>query len=782
MTAEDLHWLELSSPPSLSSPKSAPTDQPPCLTCGWPVPPKAKVCPHCGYNPQLPAAQNSKTGDLLRKLGVDLLPPEIEIAPPPENWFGAHGFDSPTLYQLRLQAERFKITTGFDRLICLDDISVDHYQHQLEAALRALRDMRGRALLADEVGLGKTIEAGLVMKELIERGLVRRVLILTPASLTRQWQEELETKFYEQFEILERLEQLPAALEGEAPCRWIISLPRAKAASWAERLLARDYDLLIVDEAHKLKNHQTTAYKFVEQIRKQYVLMLTATPVHNHLLELYNLINILRPGQLGTRRAFRQNFVGRPAEADRPPAVPRRAARRTIYSHRSTPASAYLQKSAEARQVYRQGVEQSRWIWQRTERLADLDTLEHLDRPGHSALAEVQQLIAAGYEVVDFEAVTYTASGLFRSRPRLEFVCRLTLKAQPDQKRRRRPAARPEPRNPAALRQILREVMVRHRRSSVGLRFPPRRAAVYALNLTPDERRLYEGLTAYIREQLQFAKTRAEAMGPLKMTLMTLQKQLCSSPQAVNRSLKRLIAQQAEPDPRLVEYFTLSLNIYQGRKVEATLQLLNEFPGKFLIFTDYLPTLQALQEALDEAGIEAVTFHGGLSSLDRVEMVRRFRGPARVMISSQSGSEGHNLQFCHQLINFDLPWNPMRIEQRVGRLHRLGQPEAVSIFNLAANDTIEAYVLDLLARKIRMFELVIGELDLILGQLAETDSFEQSVEKAWAESGSEAELRRMMAELGLLLDQAGETYQEIRSVSDSLSDLLEAYDEVQAAR
>lgn len=782
MTAEHLHWLELSNPPQPASNTSAPTDQPPCLTCGWPVPSKAKICPHCGYNPGLKATQDGKTGDLLSKLGVDLLPREVEVAPPPESWFSAHKFDSPTLYQLRLQAERFKVTTGFDRLICLDDISVDHYQHQLEAALRALRDLRGRALLADEVGLGKTIEAGIVMKELIERGLARRVLILTPASLTWQWHEELQTKFYEQFEVLERIEQLPPALDGEAPCRWIVSLPRAKSPRWAKLLLTREYDLLIVDEAHKLKNHQTTAYRFVEQIRKQYVLMLTATPVHNHLMELYNLINVLRPGQLGTRRAFRQNFVGQPAEAARPLAARRRATRRTIYSHRSTPASAYLQKSADARQAYRQEVAQSRWILQRTDRLADLDTLENLDKSGRHALAEIKQLVADSYELVDFEAVTYTVSRLFRSRSRTEFVCRLNLMSQPGSKRYHRPASRPEPRNPAALRQILREVMVRNRRSRVGVRFPPRRAAVYALNLTPDERRLYDGLTAYIREQLQGAKTQAEPVGPLKMSLMTLQKQLCSSPQAVSRSLKRLIAQQAKPDPRLVEYFTLSLNIYQGRKVEATLQLLDEFPGKFLIFTDYLPTLQALQEALDEAGIETVAFHGGLSALDRLETVRLFRRSARVMISSQSGSEGHNLQFCHQLINFDLPWNPMRIEQRVGRLHRLGQPEPVSIFNLAANDTIEAYVLDLLAHKIRMFELVIGELDLILGQLAETDSFEQYVERAWAESGSEGELRQMMVELGTLLEQADEVYREIRNVSDSLSDLLEAYDEVQAGR
>jgi hypothetical protein len=148
------------------------------------------------------------------------------------------------------------------------------------------------------------------------------------------------------------------------------------------------------------------------------------------------------------------------------------------------------------------------------------------------------------------------------------------------------------------------------------------------------------------------------------------------------------------------------------------------------------------------------------------------------MISTQSGSEGHNLQFCHQMINYDLPWNPMRIEQRVGRLHRLGQSETVSIFNLAANGTIEAYILDLLAHKIRMFELVIGELDLILGELGEERSFEDYIEQAWAGSQSEAQLRQMITDLEASLKKALKTYEEVREVSDELSDLLEAYDEV----
>ncbi len=715
------------------------------------------------------------------------------------------------MYDLRLQAERLRVISGFDRLICLDDISVDHYEYQLNAALRSLRDMRGRALLADEVGLGKTIEAGIVMKELIERGLVNSVLIIVPASLTWQWYEEMQTKFHEEFVILEDLEQLPLpqnSSESQSKIqnppkarrakskivRWLISLDRAKADHWAEPLLAREYDLLIVDEAHKLKNQRTDAYRFVNAIRKRYVLMLTATPVHNDLIELYNLVTILRPGHLGTRRAFRQNFVATvpvspQADAKPEPApapVQRRSGLRTIYSNTSVPS--YLRRSKEARQQYRQRKGNTAWILNRTENLLDLDTLAYLDREGKVAVAEVRELIAAGYEMIDFEAVEWRN---WRRKLRHDFVCRLKLKPQPH--RRPRPnqprlERRTIPNNPVALRELLREMMIRHRRSSVGVLFPPRQAAVYHLNLTPPERELYDGVTAYIREQLQQeaeAKAKAEVedvrrkvAGPLRMTLMTLQKAVCSSPQAVAQTLGKMVAGQS--DPRLANYLALAQSIKVGRKVDAVRIILGQYPGKFLIFTDYLPTLHALRTALEHSGHETLVFHGSMSTSERVEAVRTFRRSptARVLISTQSGGEGHNLQFCHQMINYDLPWNPMRIEQRIGRIHRLGQQNQVNIFNLSATNTIEAYVLDLLARKIRMFELVIGELDLILGELGDERSFEDYIEEAWAGSASEAELLQMIARLETLLDQAQHTYREICSTSDELSDLLEAHDEI----
>jgi len=206
-------------------------------------------------------------------------------------------------FRLRTEAEEIGLSPGFDEFLGLDLNLIDEYPHQIEAARTVLRRMRGRALLADEVGLGKTIEAGLVMKELLLRGLARNVLILVPASLTVQWQEEMESKFGESFVV--NREETGWGLQG----RIIGSLDTAKRPNHSTQIEAVEWDLLIVDEAHKLRNHRTQLWRFVNRLKKRYVLFLTATPVHNDLRELYNLITVLKPGLLGTYPKFREQFI-----------------------------------------------------------------------------------------------------------------------------------------------------------------------------------------------------------------------------------------------------------------------------------------------------------------------------------------------------------------------------------------------------------------------------------------------------------------------------------------
>jgi SNF2 family DNA or RNA helicase len=384
-------------------------------------------------------------------------------------------------------------------------------------------------------------------------------------------------------------------------------------------------------------------------------------------------------------------------------------------------------------------------------------------------------LIRQGYELFDYELLE-TSNPLRRGR--YEFVARLRLSEAAKEARRRERAERPRtrrrnvtPRNAPALRRLLAEVMIRNRRSKVGVRLPPRRAAVYHLQLTPPERALYDGVTAYIRNELA---GRPHARH-LRLTLMTLQKELCSSPQAVAATLEKMAANPRQTDEarlRLGSFLDLAHGIVRGRKTEAVLKLLDRFPDQVVIFTEFLPTLRVLEAALKAHGHEVAAFHGGLDAYAKEDAIRAFRKGARALVSTESGAEGRNLQFCRVLINYDLPWNPMRIEQRIGRLHRLGQEQEVLVFTLAAENTIEAHILDLLANKIRMFELVIGELDLILEAMDDPRSFESLIRDAWLESYSEADLQRRIAKMEALLAAARRSYEEVTTLSDELADIL----------
>jgi superfamily II DNA/RNA helicase len=175
--------------------------------------------------------------------------------------------------------------------------------------------------------------------------------------------------------------------------------------------------------------------------------------------------------------------------------------------------------------------------------------------------------------------------------------------------------------------------------------------------------------------------------------------------------------------------------------------------------------------SIDEKEAAVAAFRGDLA-LNGEAPESAHNSGVRVMVSTESGAEGRNLQFCHQLINYDLPWNPMRVEQRIGRLHRLGQPHDVAIFNLSCSETIEAYIIELLARKIRLFELVIGELDLILGTMEGDKSFEDLLREAWEAATSESDLRARLAAMGDVLAGARARYDDVRSLNQAIDDSL----------
>jgi SNF2 family DNA or RNA helicase len=208
-------------------------------------------------------------------------------------------------FALHAQAERWARWAGTDRLISLDSLrGVERFSHQIKACLKVTRDLNGRAILADEVGLGKTIEAGIVVKEYLLRGAVRTVLVLVPASLCEQWRAEL----WEKFELDFVVSRGPAGQWGRHPLV-ISSLETARHERHRRRVRGANYDMVVVDEAHRLRNHLTLGWKFLNDLNPRYLLLATATPVQNDMRELYNLVTLVRPGTVGTFSQFRRDFL-----------------------------------------------------------------------------------------------------------------------------------------------------------------------------------------------------------------------------------------------------------------------------------------------------------------------------------------------------------------------------------------------------------------------------------------------------------------------------------------
>lgn len=533
--------------------------------------------------------------------------------------------DADKWFQLYQKAQSFQMKANDDQLICLPYIrEAQTFQYQLTTVSSVINRFKGRVLLGDEVGLGKTVEAGMAMLEYIMRGLVKKVLILTPPSLVQQWEDEMKRKFNQDF-----IKADDPAFKKLGDQAWsnhnkvIASISTAKRKQHREQIVKEHYDLVIVDEAHHLRNRNTQAWKFVNGINKKYIFLLTATPVQNHLEELYNLITLLKPGQLKTYRYFKKNFI-----------------------------------------ESKDGIE-----------------VKNADR----------------------------------------------------------------------LKGLISDVMVRNKRSNVDVQFTKRKAYTTTVELPSGQQALYDDISAFIRN-----KYREESPSISRFQLKNLQEQMGSTFTSMSRTLGKLAANRnlsAFDQKALKRYAERAQNIVETEtdnnpKVNQLISIVNEFDGKMLIFTKYKTTQHFLANLLKERGFKVAEFHGGLKRKEKEEQITYFKEQADVLVSTEVGGEGRNLQFCNGMINYDLPWNPMAIEQRIGRIHRIGQTRDVFVYNLVAKDTIEHYILDLLDRKINMFELVVGEVDAILGDVESDEDFSDLMMKAWAESNNKEEVEKELEQIG----------------------------------
>ncbi|UAL46090.1 DEAD/DEAH box helicase [Sutcliffiella horikoshii] len=526
------------------------------------------------------------------------------------------------LFKLALEVENHLSIPEFEGLLAPSHLpQLTPLPHQLEVARNVVEEMNGKAILADEVGLGKTIEAGLILKEYMIRGLVKKVLILVPASLVSQWAIELNQKFY-----------IPAIGQKKSyvweQCDVVVSsIDTAKRSPHREIINSLEYDMVIIDEAHKLKNNKTKNYEFVQNLKKKFCLLLTATPIQNKVEEIFNLVSLLKPGHLGSESNFTE---------------------------------------------------------------------------------------------------------VFRAKNRkLE--------------------------NDDYLKELVNKVMIRNRRGDTGIDWPKRNVESCIIEFSKEEQDLYDAINEL--------KTDPYLPITSQFSIMTLQREACSSREAVYYTVKNMIERKQQENPHYQPSQGL-LNIFEkidlvGRnsKAEKVLELIQKVGDKVIVFTEYRATQMYLQWFLKQNGITSVPFRGGFKRGKKDWMRELFKNHVQVLIATEAGGEGINLQFCNHIINYDLPWNPMRLEQRIGRIHRLGQERDVNIYNFATSNTVEEHILKLLYEKINLFERVIGELDDILTKM-EIKNLEEHIQDIMLHSKSEGEMKIKMENLSSIIEFADQMKKE----------------------
>ena len=518
------------------------------------------------------------------------------------------------IFNLAVEVEKHTVIPEFEGLLAPEHLShLTPLPHQLEVAKQVVENMNGKAILADEVGLGKTIEAGLILKEYMIRGLVKKVLILVPASLVTQWASELTSKFF-----------IPAITQRKSyvweQCDVVISsIDTAKRSPHREIIYKQDYDLVIIDEAHKLKNNKTKNYEFVQNLKKKFCLLLTATPIQNRISEIFNLVSLLKPGHLGSETDF------------------------------------YNKYKKDSR---------------------SLDDDQYL-------------------------------------------------------------------------KELVNKVMIRNRRADTGIEWTKRIVETISIEFSEKERELYDAVSSFGQGNAIMNKS--------QFSCLTLQREACSSRESVYYTLKNML-QKEENDSQafhqqIGQLISLVEAVDTNSKAEKALELIKEINDKVIIFTEYRATQVFLQWFLKQHGITSVPFRGGFKRGKKDWMRELFKNNAQVLIATEAGGEGINLQFCSHIINYDLPWNPMRLEQRIGRIHRLGQEKDVKIYNFAIKGTVEEHVMKLLYEKIHLFEKVIGELDDILTKL-EFGNIEEHLVDIFNYSSSEGEMKIKMDNLTSMIQFA----------------------------
>jgi len=591
----------------------------------------------------------------------------------PVDLFKSNVFSSPTEFKLNFLAHSIEVMASSEKALSPANFKINPLPHQLLALDFVIGQFRPRCLLADEVGLGKTIEAALIMEELKLRNIVKRVLIVTPAGLTNQWKDELKLKFSEDFSIIDK-ETFKSfkQLYGQDTNCWlkfdhvITSIdflkPKKVHNDLSEYELKRrqehnksvfedcvnaSWDMVIIDEAHKLSKYksgeETARFKLGKALSESVpiFLILTATPHRGKPYVFKNLLSLVDPYSFNRLEDVKpENVKNITVKTKKRACVDFKGNR--IFKERIT--SSYKIK------------------WDKKE-----------DEPEKNLYDAVVEYITEYYDYAQREKnntlifllmlyqriVSSSSRAILKSlEKRLETLESLTQKAK--------------------------EIS----ESSLDDFFE-----------IPGER------------QLEFL----EKIAPILSNPRLVRKEIKIISNCIELAKKSLIGRSDAKLRKLIEI------------IDDVKKKTNDKNVKVLIFTEFIETQKYIIESLERIGYKTAFINGKLSLSDKIRQKEHFKNEAQILVSTDAGGEGINLQFCHVVINYDLPWNPMKIEQRIGRVDRIGQEKNVIAINFILEDTIEEYVREKIEYKLQLIKEQFGEDKLhdILSTLNEEFNFDR---------------------------------------------------------
>jgi len=576
----------------------------------------------------------------------------------------ARGMDfsgDPQAFHLAIEALRIRLAYEYDPHFAVNASTITPLPHQLDAVYRyMLKSPLVRFLLADDPGAGKTIMAGLLLKELRFRGLADRVLVVVPPLVARQWQEELEEKFSEEYTIIDN--GVLKANVGRNPWtendRCITSVYWAARDNVLETLREADWDLVIVDEAHKMaayrhgvrsqKTRKTRLYRLGEElsVRTKHLLLLTATP-HKGDPENFRLLLELLDKDLFADRSILEEAMS----SDDNPIILRRLKEEMcrfdgspLFPERTVKTVTFDLSRAE-RDLYDEVTEY---------------VSEHFNKAMQKEKRNVGFAMTILQRRLTSSLAAITAS-LERRHGRLQDLLD-QVRALVATKARR--ALRGESNGDGELDEMLAGVEV------------------------DDLDDLSETSRWDVEDSLVERLTNAESIEELEAEVLALERLVRRARTALGSGIENKFNQLLDA-------------ILRDEGLAARGE-------KLLIFTEAKDTLIFLVRRLREQGFTVATIEGSLSMQQRLAQQELFRGEAQIMVATEAGGESINLQFCNQMVNYDIPWNPNRLEQRMGRIHRIGQQNEVFIFNLVASDTREGAVLAALLRKMEEMRQGLG--------------------------------------------------------------------------